>query len=193
MGRNRSWDRDEVVREASGVFHRKGYASTSLRDLEEATGLHPGSVYAAFGSKDGLFADVLACYRREVVEARVAQYLTSARDPRAGIRALFRSTFEGRPAPDPGCLLTNSAIESPTLPPDAQEAVGDALDVLRRGFRDLAFRVSGDTRHAARTAHQLLALYQGLLVLVRAGADTTSLRATCEAAVVLLDQPIRRQ
>ncbi len=193
MGRTRTWDRDAVVRDASAVFHRKGYASTSVRDLEHATGLHPGSVYAAFGSKDGLFVDVLDRYRRDVVEARVARYLTRARDPRAGVRALFRSTFEGRPAPDPGCLLTNSAIESPTLPVAAQTAVDHTLDVLRAGFRDAALRVSSDARRAARTADQLLALYQGLLVLVRAGAEPSRLRAVCDAAVVLLDEPIRRQ
>ncbi|MET8466379.1 TetR/AcrR family transcriptional regulator [Micromonospora zamorensis] len=46
------------------VFRTKGYEGTSMRDLAEATGLGSGSIYAAFGSKDGLYLAVLDLYRQ---------------------------------------------------------------------------------------------------------------------------------
>ncbi len=187
MGRSRSWDEDAVLAAASAVFHRKGFEATSTRDIEDATGLRPGSVYAAYGSKAGLFAAVLDRYAAHVVDARVARYLTDAPDPRAGLRAMFTSTFEGRPAPDPGCLVTNSAVESPALATEARQKVGTSLDALRAGFFDAAQRLAGAHQGAAAAADQLLALYQGLLVLVRFGADEKLLRSVVDAVDVVID------
>jgi TetR/AcrR family transcriptional regulator, transcriptional repressor for nem operon len=187
MGRTRTWDRDEVLAAASALFHRRGFGATSLRDIEEATGLHAGSLYAVFDSKDGLFTAVLDHYGKEVVAARLARYVSSASDSRDGIRALFRSTFEDRPVPDPGCLVTNSAIESPGLSISARAMVGLSLDALRDSFRLVADRLTDDPVRADRAAEQLLALYQGLLVLIRYGADKPPLEAVVDAVDVLLD------
>jgi AcrR family transcriptional regulator len=179
-----------VLAAAGEVFHRKGFEATSMRDLEEATGLGTGSVYAAFGSKDGLFAAALGWYRSEVVQARVRQHLDESTDPRAGIRSLFTSTFEDRPRPDPGCMVTNSAIESPLLDDSARVLVGSSLDVLREGFAAACRRVigvDGDAAEVAEVAEQLLALYQGLLVMVRFGLEPRALRSVVDAVDVLLD------
>lgn len=40
---------------AANTFLRTGYEATSIDDLVEATGVHRGSLYKAFGSKRGLF------------------------------------------------------------------------------------------------------------------------------------------
>lgn len=44
---------------AAAVFRQRGYASTSVDHLVEATGVHRGSLYGVFGSKHGLFMRVL--------------------------------------------------------------------------------------------------------------------------------------
>jgi AcrR family transcriptional regulator len=187
------WDLDAVLAAAGEVFHHKGFEATSMRDLEEATGLRTGSVYAAFGSKDGLFAAALGWYRSQVVEARVRHHLDESTDPRAGIRSLFTSTFEGRPHPDPGCMVTNSAIESPLLDDSARVLIGGSLDVIREGFTGACRRVVGADGAAAEVpavadvAEQLLALYQGLLVMVRFGLEPRALRSVVDAVDVLLD------
>ncbi len=50
---------------AAATFLRSGYEGTSIEDLVQATGLHRGSLYQAFGSKRGLF---VGCLRRQVSE-----------------------------------------------------------------------------------------------------------------------------
>jgi len=55
MARPIEFDREEVLQKAIGVFWQKGYSATSIKNLVEATGLQPGSIYAAFGDKRGLF------------------------------------------------------------------------------------------------------------------------------------------
>lgn len=59
MGRPRQYDEADAVEAASKVFRRRGYAATSVDHLVEATGMHRGSLYGAFGSKHGLFLRVV--------------------------------------------------------------------------------------------------------------------------------------
>lgn len=45
---------------AGELFARRGYAATSIDDLVQTLGLHRGSLYKAFASKQGLFRKALA-------------------------------------------------------------------------------------------------------------------------------------
>lgn len=55
MGRNRTFVETDVVAQCAAMFRTTGYEGTSIDDLVQATGLHRGSLYKAFGSKRGLF------------------------------------------------------------------------------------------------------------------------------------------
>nr|WP_231713112.1 helix-turn-helix domain-containing protein [Arthrobacter sp. zg-Y769] len=59
MGRPRKFEETGAVDAAAAVFRQRGYASTSVDHLVEATGVHRGSLYGVFGSKHGLFLRVL--------------------------------------------------------------------------------------------------------------------------------------
>jgi len=59
MGRTRSFDTDQVLDAAAQLFGGRGYDATSVDDLVRELGLHRGSMYAAFGSKRGLFLAAL--------------------------------------------------------------------------------------------------------------------------------------
>ena len=55
VGRPREFDVDKAIDRAMMLFWRKGYKGTSLTDLTAALGITRPSLYAAFGSKEGLF------------------------------------------------------------------------------------------------------------------------------------------
>ena len=59
MARPRNFDEDDVIDRAAAAFGRLGYAACSVDDLVDATGLQRGSLYKVFGSKRGLFEQVL--------------------------------------------------------------------------------------------------------------------------------------
>ncbi|WP_371476815.1 TetR/AcrR family transcriptional regulator [Kitasatospora sp. NBC_00315] len=187
MGRKQLWDQAEVLASAMRLFRRRGYLGSSLRDIEEATGLHPGSLYRVFQSKDGLFCAALDAYNDQVVQGRVRAHLLEPADPVAGIRSFFTSTFETGLDPDPGCLLTNSAVESFAVP-QAAEGVRRGLETIESGFAEALTRaralglLSADLDVEGSAAH-LLALYQGLLVLVRAGTPLTKLHTITDGAM----------
>jgi AcrR family transcriptional regulator len=54
-GRPRSFCVDQAADRAMTVFWKKGYEGASLSDLTTAMGINAPSLYAAFGSKEGLF------------------------------------------------------------------------------------------------------------------------------------------
>ncbi|MEY9842189.1 TetR/AcrR family transcriptional regulator [Streptacidiphilus sp. EB103A] len=187
VGRRRLWGRAEVLASAMRLFRHRGYLGASLRDIEEATGLHPGSLYRVFESKDGLFRAALDAYNDQVVQGRVRVHLLEPMDPVAGIRSFFTSAFETGLDPDPGCLLTNTAVESFTVP-QAAAGVRRGLDAIESGFADALTRaralglLSADL-DVEVSAARLLALYQGLLVLVRAGTPLTKLHTITDGAM----------
>lgn len=59
MARPRSFDEHQVLTQCGDVFRHQGYDATSIDDLVAATGLKRGSLYQAFGSKQGVFLAVL--------------------------------------------------------------------------------------------------------------------------------------
>lgn len=178
MGRNRSYDEDEVLDAAMGVFRRGGYRAVSIRDLEEATGLRVGSLYNRFRDKAGLFDAAFARYNRTVLDGRLSRYAPPEAGP-GGLRRLFLSLLDEPDGEGFGCLITNSAIE---LGEGGRPhpCVSDGLETLTRAF---AARLAAAHREglprpdvdAEIAAQKLLALYQGILVLVRAGHDRSAL------------------
>jgi TetR/AcrR family transcriptional repressor of nem operon len=177
-GRTRSFDEAEVLGGAMRAFRRHGYQGVSVRDLEVATGISAGSLYNAFGDKEGVFRAAFTHYNEVVLNGRLNRH-APAEAGMAGLREAFRSLLHEPDGGSFGCLITNSAIEL-----GGQESpnalVLEAFEVLRRTFAERlnAARLAGDlpdSVHPESAALQLLALYQGVLVLVRGGYDSTAL------------------
>lgn len=178
MGRNRSYDEDMVLDGAMHAFRRKGYQAASIRDLEEATGLKAGSLYNSFGDKAGLFDAAFAHYNRQVLGGRIGRHAPKEAGL-DGLRALFLSLLHEPNEETFGCLITNVAVE---LGGEASPhpCVADGFAMLMRTFADRLAAARDDRALRAGLepeagALKLLALYQGLLVLVRAGHDRRAL------------------
>jgi TetR/AcrR family transcriptional repressor of nem operon len=178
VGRNRSYNEDAVLSGAMRAFRRKGYQSVSIRDLEEATGLKAGSIYNSFGDKAGLFGAAFAHYNTNVLRGRIDRHAPAAAGL-GGLRSLFLSLLREPNGEALGCLITNAAVElgGATRP---HPGVAEGLQILAGTFsaRLAAAKDMGKLRADAKpraAAMKLLALYQGILVLVRAGHDKATL------------------
>lgn len=76
-GRPRGFDRDEALGKAMLLFWELGYETASLARLKRAmSGLSTASFYAAFASKEALFAEAVGRYR-----ASHGQVTATLRDP----------------------------------------------------------------------------------------------------------------
>lgn len=61
-GRPRAFDREAALAQAMRLFWQKGFEATSVADLTTAMGIASPSLYAAFGSKEALYAEALDHY-----------------------------------------------------------------------------------------------------------------------------------
>lgn len=59
MARQRDFDKALVLEQCTQLFITYGYEGTSISDLVTTTGILRGSLYAAFGSKLGIFQEIL--------------------------------------------------------------------------------------------------------------------------------------
>ena len=191
MGRSREYDEEKVLSGAMSAFRRRGYARVSVKDLEDATGLKAGSIYNSFSSKDGLFEASFEHYNRVVLAGRIETHAPASQGL-GGLRSLFIALLHEPDNQSFGCLITNSAVE---LEPgdQARRLVDDGLSTLLALFRDrlTAAKVAGALLHSADPgveALRLLALYQGVLVLVRTGWDHPALEAMVNDAFDQLER-----
>jgi len=128
-GRPREFDRDQALRGATTVFWDKGYEGASLEELQSAMGgISPPSFYAAFGSKERLYFEVVDLYV-EAVSGRPGRAMESAMTARTGIEAMLREAVDIYCDPDTprGCLLFLSAVNCTP----ANKSVQDRM----RGYR----------------------------------------------------------
>ncbi|WP_424934509.1 TetR/AcrR family transcriptional regulator [Amaricoccus macauensis] len=122
MARQPVHSREEALEKALNLFWRKGYHATSLKDLEHALDMRPGSIYAAFRSKEALFREVLKLYATEVgVQFRAV--VSSSPTTLDGV-VCFLTEIGRRPENEPpsrACMLVKTLLEAT----DAQTAVAE--------------------------------------------------------------------
>ncbi len=110
-GRPRTFDRQAAMEAAMVLFWRHGYEGTSIADLTNAMGVTPPTLYAAFGSKEQLYAEVLLHYVAIGEQGR-AQSLGTATTAYALIKqylhlAAIHFTDPTKPA---GCMLQTASL-----------------------------------------------------------------------------------
>ncbi|MFC5706675.1 TetR/AcrR family transcriptional regulator [Aeromonas eucrenophila] len=105
--RSAEFDRDHVLRHAMEAFRARGYAKTTMQDLVAATGLHPGSLYAAFGNKRGLLLAAVDHYVQEKCALRRRCF--DRPSPLDGLRAYFNQLVDD--ALQGSCLITRTLME----------------------------------------------------------------------------------
>jgi AcrR family transcriptional regulator len=166
------------------AFRREGYSRISIPQLEAATGLSSGSIYNAFGDKRGIFLAAFEHYLHAVLERRIAEF-AKPENRLSGVRQLFLTLLREPDGETFGCLITNSAIEFHADHEISESAVHKGFQILERLFADrLAAAVSSGKLpkrfNPKIGAVRLLALYQGVLVLIRGGYDLKAVRRAVE-------------
>ena len=126
-GRPQSYDLNEVLDAAVGVFWTNGYEGASMDDLTGAMGINRPSLYAKFGNKHGLF---LAALDRYIETNSTAQSLPLMQesDLRAAIEGYYREIIRTVTSEDgpKGCLIACVATEIS----ERDEAVREKISTL---------------------------------------------------------------
>ena len=87
MARKKQYIEEEVIEKAMHLFWRNGYENTSVRMLEKEMGINQFSMYASFGSKQGVFLESLKTYKNKNKE--IFETLKNSNKGAAAIKDFF--------------------------------------------------------------------------------------------------------
>lgn len=190
----KQFDINAALDQAMQVFWQRGYADASLDALGSATGLGRGSLYGAFGNKDALFGQCLDRYA-SIYGTQYEQALAAhPGDPVRAVEAFFGVVL-GRiadPSVPSGCLIAQSAAQSPTLKEENGAQVRGLLDVQRQRVRTALADSSADIRTLDELAVFVVAVNQSLAVLSRAGTSDAELRSVARLACTTVADTLAR-
>ncbi len=193
MGRPREFDMGKALDEAMEVFWRHGYEGATIAELTGAMGINPPSLYAAFGSKEGLLKAALERYSQKRKEC-MADVLEAPTAREVVERLLLKlADLQTDPANPPGCLLVAGGLAcgagSENIPFELAAHRAQSEDELRKRF--IRAREEGDLAEdsdPAALARYLSAVIAGLGVLASAGATRAQLREVAMVAVKAFDE-----
>ncbi|SFR61236.1 transcriptional regulator, TetR family [Yoonia tamlensis] len=144
MARTATYDREDLIKRAKTVFWKRGWAGTSLKDLEAALDTRPGSFYAAFGSKEALYKLALNQYAQEGRDKINA--LCEAQGPLAALQAYPRIVVEDPAMGGHACMLAKTFLELKGQDHALADVANDLLLQMEQKFAALfaAAQAAGD-------------------------------------------------
>lgn len=189
-GRPRSFDRTAALEQATRLFWTKGFEATSIADLTHAMGIGAPSLYAAFQSKEALYAEALRHYA-ETNEGYVWAGFYSAATARAAVQSFLMDSaaaLTGCVADIPhGCMVALSSVGSEGHP-ELGELVRSARAVtLERLLTRLDRAVAEGEILASTDLHALARFVQtvqnGMSILARDGASRAELEGVADVSM----------
>ncbi|WP_375286600.1 TetR/AcrR family transcriptional regulator [Sphingomonas sp.] len=185
-GRPRAFDREAALSAAMDLFWQKGFTATSMCDLTTAMGIGSPSLYAAFGSKEALYAEALAHYAR-TNQSVVWDGFFAAPTARDAVAAFLNDTALGLGQAARGCMVTLSAVGA-----EGHAGLGELVATARRDTlhrleeRFARAQASGEIPPSIDIhglARFVQAVQGGMSLLARDGASHDDLRAVAEIAL----------
>jgi len=121
--------RENILKKSGVLFNTRGYKSTSISDITDATGYTKGAIYRHFENKVELEVETLV-HLSSLMLDKLRTAIKSERTAPAKLRAMFYffESYITKPPLKGGCPLLNAAIEADDSHPALRKA---ALKILR--------------------------------------------------------------
>ncbi|WP_110749154.1 TetR/AcrR family transcriptional regulator [Phyllobacterium leguminum] len=182
-GRPWSFDREKAVETAMRLFWRHGYEGVSIGDLTKEIGIAPPSIYAAFGSKAGLYKEALDRYEEKFGSLDVEPMKTGASLAEA-VRALLEGAARAVTDPDRerGCMISSGMTECHFDHAALAREATSRRDAMREQIAEALAPFASKT-DARRLARYLSAVMQGISIQARDRATRAELQEIIEETV----------
>ena len=186
MKRARPYNRETALDAALDLFWLKGFHATSLKDLEAALDMKPGSIYAAFSSKEALYLAALDRYfqRSQSVFRKIA---AEGGSPMQALADLLRNfACDGQSDRSRrACMLVKTVLDTTSANAEISERSRLYLDKLRAEITVLIELAKSQGElpaeiEADRLARKYQALMTALRIEAHRGTDTTDLTILAE-------------
>ena len=140
MARQARYDRKTALDKAVGLFWEKGYHGSSMKQIEQVLDMRPGSIYATFGSKDGLFTEALASYAEQAgreMAAHLAGYDSIVDGLQDYLRNIAGSCNPETQSPAQACMIVKTLFEASNTHSLLADQANSILAAIERSLTDL--------------------------------------------------------
>ena len=193
MGRAKQYERTDLLDRAIELFRLQGFNGTSTAELVDELGINRKSMYAEFGSKQGLFEAALERYNKH----HLSRVLAPLETPKAGVDAIrqafagYASASEGW-AHGRGCLMCNTAVERGALDEASGRYTAAYLKRIDSAFRNALDNAQRSGNLDSNADVEELAAFLttaliGVAASIRAEASPAQLHATSRVVTTVLD------
>ncbi len=153
------FDRNKVIDQSIALFWQHGYSASSMQQVVKSTGLKPGSIYLAFGSKEGLFREALETYAQNSI-TRIRSILDNASSVGVGICTLLDKFVEDSTQTDYcSCFLVKTQLELASVGGELHEFTSSRLAAIEAEFRHCLEREYNSTISRQRAASIMLHIF----------------------------------
>lgn len=193
-GRPREFDRDRAIDAATALFWAQGYEPTSLTQLKTCMGnISPASFYAAFGSKEALFREVVQHYLATYGQV-MAPLWDASLSPRKAIERTLRGSARMQSARvhPAGCLVVSGASNCSPENEPVQALLAAERQRTRTGIRACVERAIANGELKASAATDILpdiltTFFHGMTCEARDGMTSKKLDAAVTSLLTLWD------
>lgn len=129
------FDRNEVIDKSIELFWQNGFSASSIQQVVQTTGLKPGSIYLAFGNKEGLYREALERYAQKSI-AYIRNILDSAPTVGEGLCNLLESFMQQSSRENYcSCFLLKTQLELAAEGGELHEFASAKLNEIEALFR----------------------------------------------------------
>lgn len=201
MPRMVKYDRDTALQQAVTLFWRQGYSGASMKQIEQALDMRPGSLYAAFGSKDGLFSEALDRYlgaMSQEMDEHLALYPSITEGLKSYLRQLAASASSDSSPPARACMLVKTLLELNDARTPLQTKINGIFWLIESKFAEVledAKRRGEVSEHldCGRMARLLQTQIMGLRSFAQRDVPPEHVTMLAEDLVAMLDSQWQKQ
>ncbi|NIF05601.1 TetR/AcrR family transcriptional regulator [Chryseobacterium sp. Tr-659] len=189
--------KQHIIEKTATLFNTKGYISTSLSDITQATGLTKGSIYGNFENKDEVAIEVYK-YNAALLSTTLSrsfgdEYPTSLDKLHAFVN-FYRKNWP-YVFSNGGCPLMNAATEADDSFPALKNQVKNSFElwmkkvssVIQQGQKD---REINEKINAGEYASMFIMLIEGGILLSKTMGDQSFLNNALDRITQMIDHEL---
>jgi len=153
------FDRNEVIDKSIDLFWENGFSASSMKEVVQVTGLKPGSLYLAFGNKEGLFREALVRYAQQR-KAQMRGVLDNAQSVGEGICSILEAVVQESTKENYcSCFLIKTRLELAAERNDLYEFASAKLGEVEELFESYLKKEFNDKVSRRRATNLMLHIF----------------------------------
>ena len=193
MSRSKEFDETKALELAMRLFWKKGYAATSMKELEQIMGLSITSIYNAFGNKRAIFEKALSHYTQNIILPIFLNSINNTKSVKLALKATLDDVIDlhFNPLNPGGCFIVLSILENEQHDKRSKKMLDSLLYLLRDSIikrleKDKKNGELAPETNSRSIANHMVTLRTGMMTLAKAGFSQKELKKLSHDSVEAL-------